>query len=46
MEDKISSPCGCGRSPTGQCVGWHSLPKQEYRKRLAEHQEKQQEDNK
>ena len=17
--------CGCGRSPTGSCVGWHSL---------------------
>ena len=17
--------CGCGRSPTGQCIGWHKL---------------------
>jgi hypothetical protein len=23
--------CGCGRSPTGQCVGWHSLTEQEYK---------------
>ncbi len=18
-------PCGCGRSPTGKCIGWHGL---------------------
>ena len=28
--------CGCGRSPTGKCIGWHSLSEQEYQKRLAE----------
>jgi hypothetical protein len=28
--------CGCGRSPTGQCVGWHSLTEEEYQKKLAE----------
>lgn len=22
--------CGCGRSPTGKCVGWHSLSESEY----------------
>lgn len=32
--------CGCGRSPTGDCVGWHGLSEQEYQKRLAEYQEK------
>ncbi len=32
--------CGCGRSPTGDCCGWHALSEQEYQKRLAEHQEK------
>jgi hypothetical protein len=32
--------CGCGRSPTGDCIGWHGLTEQEYQKRLAEYQEK------
>ena len=32
--------CGCGRSPTGKCIGWHALSEQEFQKRLAEHQEK------
>jgi hypothetical protein len=27
--------CGCGRSPTGKCIGWHSLPEEEYREKLA-----------
>mgnify|MGYP003319191839 FL=1 len=22
--------CGCGRSPTVSCVGWHSLTDEEY----------------
>ncbi len=22
--------CGCGRSPTGDCVGWHSLTEAAY----------------
>ena len=22
--------CGCGRSPTGDCVGWHGLTEQMY----------------
>ena len=29
--------CGCGRSPTGMCIGWHSLTKEEYEKKLVEH---------
>lgn len=33
--------CGCGRSPTGQCVGWHKLSEDEYRQKLAEHENKQ-----
>ena len=28
--------CGCGRSPTGKCVGWHALPLQEYEQKLAD----------
>jgi hypothetical protein len=23
--------CGCGRSPTGKCCGWHALTEGEYR---------------
>ena len=23
------SDCGCGRSPTGKCVGWHNLTEEE-----------------
>ena len=22
--------CGCGRSPTGDCIGWHSLTEELY----------------
>ena len=32
--------CGCGRSPTGKCIGWHGLSEAEFQKRLVEHQEK------
>jgi hypothetical protein len=32
--------CGCGRSPTGQCIGWHALSEEEYQRKLKEHQEK------
>ncbi len=34
-EGKIGT-CGCGRSPTGNCIGWHGLSEEEYRERLAE----------
>jgi hypothetical protein len=33
--------CGCGRSPTGKCCGWHALPKDIYEQKLKEFQEKQ-----
>ena len=23
--------CGCGRSPTGRCCGWHALTEDQYR---------------
>lgn len=38
-ESKIGQ-CGCGRSPTGKCIGWHSLTEEEFQKRLVEYQEK------
>ena len=27
--------CGCGRSPLGVCIGWHSLGEDEFRQALA-----------
>lgn len=38
--DKIGS-CGCGRSPTGDCCGWHALSEEDYRQRLAEYEDAQ-----
>ena len=29
--------CGCGRSPTGFCIGWHGLTKEVYESKLAEY---------
>lgn len=37
-ENKEIGSCGCGRSPTGKCIGWHGLSEDEFQKRLAEHQ--------
>lgn len=31
--------CGCGRSPTGNCIGWHSLTEDEYKVKLANYKE-------
>jgi hypothetical protein len=28
--------CGCGRSPTGKCIGWHALTEEAYQAKLAE----------
>jgi len=28
--------CGCGRSPTGKCNGWHGLTEDEYKEHLEE----------
>ena len=33
--------CGCGRSPTGKCIGWHGLTEDAFRARLAEYKAKQ-----
>lgn len=32
--------CGCGRSPTGKCIGWHKLSEEEFRTKLAEYEQK------
>lgn len=26
--------CGCGRSPTGKCIGWHGLSEEQYKDAL------------
>ena len=33
--------CGCGRSPTGKCIGWHGLHEEEFRQQLAEYEDRQ-----
>jgi len=30
--------CGCGRSPTGKCIGWHGLSEEEYQIKLKEYE--------
>jgi hypothetical protein len=30
--------CGCGRSPTGKCIGWHGLTEEAYQERLEKYQ--------
>ena len=37
----VAGKCGCGRSPTGQCCGWHALTESAYQERLAEYQDSQ-----
>ena len=39
----MSEPRKCvyGRSPTGNCVGWHKLTAEEYEAKLAAYKEKQ-----
>lgn len=33
--------CGCGRSPTGNCCGWHALTEEAYQQKRAEYEEAQ-----
>jgi len=33
--------CGCGRSPTGKCVGWHNLTEEQYTEKKAQWEAKQ-----
>ena len=33
--------CGCGRSPTGKCIGWHALSEEEYINRTEAYDVKQ-----
>lgn len=35
-ENKKQGTCGCGRSPTGDCIGWHGLSEEVFREKLAQ----------
>jgi hypothetical protein len=37
-ENKVGT-CGCGRSPTGSCIGWHGLSKEVFEQKLKDYQE-------
>ena len=37
--------CGCGRSPNGKCIGWHSLTEEQFQERLEKYQTGQQDLN-
>ena len=34
--------CGCGRSPTGKCIGWHALTEDAFNEALEKYQTNQQ----
>lgn len=36
VENMKKGTCGCGRSPTGDCCGWHSLTEEDYQKKKEE----------
>ena len=33
--------CGCGRSPTGKCIGWHGLAQEVFEAKLQEYNAQQ-----
>lgn len=37
QENKSFGGCGCGRSPTGKCIGWHALTEEDFQAKLAEY---------
>ena len=39
MSNNVNN-CGCGRSPTGKCIGWPTLSEEEYQKKLALYKKK------
>jgi len=41
VEQMKKGTCGCGRSPTGDCIGWHNLTNEAFKQKLAEHTEQQ-----
>ena len=41
----MSKDCGCGRSPTGKCIGWHNLTNDLYEAKKIEYEKKQLNEN-
>ena len=41
VEDTKTGTCGCGRSPTGDCCGWHALTEEDFQVKLKEYFEAQ-----
>jgi len=39
--DKKAGTCGCGRSPTGNCIGWHGMNEEQLAKAKALWEENQ-----
>jgi hypothetical protein len=37
---RMEKNCGCGRSPTGKCIGWHGLTNEQYTAKLQEYEKK------
>jgi hypothetical protein len=37
-DSKEFGKCGCGRSPTGKCIGWHGLNEEQYQAAKAEYE--------
>lgn len=35
---EVAGLCGCGRSPTGKCCGWHALTEDEYKVKKSEYE--------
>jgi hypothetical protein len=35
VKQMTAGTCGCGRSPTGNCIGWHALSESEFQSKLA-----------
>ena len=40
-QGKKLGSCGCGRSPTGDCCGWHGLSEDAFREALAKYDAEQ-----
>jgi CDGSH-type Zn-finger protein len=40
-DGKIIALCGCGRSPTGDCIGWHNMTNEQYQVKLVEYNDQQ-----
>ena len=36
-----ANTCGCGRSPTGKCIGWHNMTEEQYAVKKAHYEAKQ-----